>query len=175
MKLVRVFVATLAGGAALACADPVHDAEVESLGPERAGVPKGPEHRPGQPCLACHGGEGPASFEMSVAGTVFAHPDGDAPVASAVVKVADANGRTFSTPSNCVGNFWIPKRLFEPAFPATCAVLAGNYTPVMQSLVNRTGSCNECHSGPPSDQSPGRIWVYPTAVEAPSVSCGGSR
>ena len=52
--------------------DPVHDEQVAALGPEPAGESPGPLHRPGQPCLVCHGGLGPAHQSFSVAGTVFA-------------------------------------------------------------------------------------------------------
>ncbi len=52
--------ATLAVGGACG-GDPVHDEEVAALGPEPGGGAPGPEHRPGQPCLVCHGGSGPAS------------------------------------------------------------------------------------------------------------------
>ena len=54
--------------------DPVHSSAVDALGPEVAGVPKGPYHRAGQPCVTCHGGEGPASQQFVMAGTVFFGP-----------------------------------------------------------------------------------------------------
>ena len=54
----------------LSC-DPVHDDAVSALGGETPGIPRGPLHRPGQPCLVCHDGASgdPAAFSM--AGTVF--------------------------------------------------------------------------------------------------------
>ena len=57
----------LAASLVWACGDPVHDARVAALGDERPGVPAGPNHRPGQPCLACHGGDGPSDVELAVA------------------------------------------------------------------------------------------------------------
>src|SRR5450432_160855 len=47
--------------ALVGCGDPVHDTAVSALGPEAPGVPKGPLHRPGQPCVLCHGPQGSAT------------------------------------------------------------------------------------------------------------------
>src|SRR5256885_5077120 len=75
----------------VACNDPVHDARVDALGPEIDGVPRGPLHRRGQPCLTCHGGSGPANTELSVAGTVFATPEvGAPPLAGVTVSIYEA-------------------------------------------------------------------------------------
>lgn len=77
----RVWLASFAGAAVVAAiagcsTDPVHDAEVAALGPEVPGMPKSlyEYHRAGQPCLVCHGGEGPAHTQFSFGGTVFAGP-----------------------------------------------------------------------------------------------------
>jgi len=153
---------------AAACSDPVHDADVDALGGEAAGVPKGPTHRPGQPCLTCHGGDGPASFVMSVAGTVYTHLSGRTPARNAVVRVLDANERTYETRTNEVGNFWVPAVEFEPAFPATAALTLTlgtiTYPRVMQTTMRLDGSCNGCHSGPQRASSPGQLFVLPDSV-----------
>lgn len=153
---------------AVACNDPVHDANVDALGGEAPGVPKGPYHRPGQPCLTCHGGEGPASFVMSFAGTVYAHLAGKAPAWNAIVRVVDANERTYETRTNQVGNFWIPAGRFEPIFPVSAALTltvgSVTYPRVMQTTMRLDGSCNGCHSGPPSAGSPGQLFVLPDSV-----------
>jgi hypothetical protein len=110
-----------------ACGDPTHDDAVSALGAEKPGVPPGPLHRPGQPCLTCHGEDGPASYRLSFGGTVYAYLDGDAPGAGAAVRVLDAKHRTFDVAANCVGNFWIPKGDFAPTFPVTAAVTIGGF------------------------------------------------
>jgi len=156
---------------AIACADPVHDAAVEALGGEQPGVRKGPDHRPGQPCLTCHGGEGPASFQMAFGGTVYAHASGDAPVQDATVIVADAKGRTFQTTTNCAGNFWVPAKAFEPVFPATAAVMASGFSAAMTSIINRDGSCSSCHTAEQTQSSPGRVWIYPAGKDATPAHC----
>ena len=51
-----------------ACVDETHELQVQALGGEAPGVPKGPLHRPGQPCLVCHGEAGPASPSSSSPG-----------------------------------------------------------------------------------------------------------
>ena len=54
--------------------DPVHANLVSQLGSEAPGIPKGEYHRAGQPCVVCHGDDGPASTKFAVAGTVFYGP-----------------------------------------------------------------------------------------------------
>src|SRR5690606_33596927 len=67
-------VAALAALGATACGDPVLDARIEALGGEVDGVEPGEFHRPGQPCVLCHGKYGGEEPEMSVGGTIFAIP-----------------------------------------------------------------------------------------------------
>ena len=53
---------------------PVHDQEVQALGPENPEIPPAQYHRAGQPCTVCHGPEGPAQTQFSIAGTIFGTP-----------------------------------------------------------------------------------------------------
>ena len=98
--------------------DPVHSDAVSAQGPEDPGVPPGPLHRPGQPCLVCHADRGPASMVLSLAGTIYKQ-GGNArdPLPNAIVRVTDSKGRTVSTGTNCAGNFFIQKQQFDPAWP----------------------------------------------------------
>jgi hypothetical protein len=160
----RLAATTVALALALACSDPLHDEAVEALGPEDPAVPEGPLHRPGQPCLVCHGGDGPADSEFVVAGTVYAGPDDPTPVAAATIEVIGKNLRSGSATSNCAGNFFIPLADFTLAFPATTTV-TGAATKPMLTLLNRTGSCNDCHRGNPGPDSPGLVWA-PAAAGA---------
>jgi hypothetical protein len=155
--------AVILGIAVLACADPVHDGDVDALGPEVSGVPKGPDHRPGQPCLTCHGGNGPASFVMSFGGTVYSRQTSTAPAVGATVQVVGADQRTYETKTNSVGNFWIPEREFQPSFPVNAAVTLGRYSRVMRTEMRLDGSCNGCHAGTESSGSPGHVWVTPAS------------
>src|SRR3984957_22477 len=90
-----------------ACVDETHDLQVQALGPEAPGVPRGPLHRPGQPCLVCHGGSGPASHQFSVAGTAFAVESLTTPLPTAVVTLGDAHDASVSLGSNQAGNFFV--------------------------------------------------------------------
>ena len=51
--------------------DPVHARQVAALGGDPSGQRNGPTHRPGQPCLVCHGGLGPGGPDLSVGGTIY--------------------------------------------------------------------------------------------------------
>ena len=111
------------------CADdPVHDAEVTSLGDEVPGVSQGPYHRAGQPCTVCHGGLGPASTQFSMAGTVFNAKDSLVGVDKAEILFVDANGSspTLSVLTNCVGNFFITPDVWNPAFPVLVGIQFGS-------------------------------------------------
>ncbi len=103
------------------CADPVHNAEVAALGPEANGVPPGPTHRPGQPCLTCHGGEGPGGLTFVTAGTVYVNqysPDaGSTALNGGVVHLVDSEGHTFDSKTNTVGNFYVTTDQWSPVFP----------------------------------------------------------
>jgi hypothetical protein len=161
-----------------ACGDPVHDEAVAALGPEAPGVPHGPYHRPGQPCLVCHGGEGPASYTMSFGGTLRAYQSAALPATGATVRVVDASASTFETAANCVGNFWIRASDFSPSFPVSAAVTVSfANTPdtrsrVMLTQMHRDGSCNSCHAGLAGPASAGQLWVLPASDPAPAQDCG---
>jgi hypothetical protein len=165
----------LIGIAALAvvagCGDPVHDRAVGALGGEAAGVPTGPLHRPGQPCLTCHGGDGPASYEMAFAGTVYAQQNDDAPGAGAVVRLLDSKNHTYDVTANCVGNFWVPKGAFDGVFPVTAVITVAGFSRVMTTEMHRDGSCADCHVNPANTASPGHLWAQPAGNDLPAATC----
>jgi hypothetical protein len=104
------------------CSDPNHAAEVNALGPEAPGVSPGPTHRPGQPCLTCHGGDGPGGQTFVTAGTIYvnqymAGTTDYAPVVNGTVHLVDANGSTFDSQTNTVGNFFVTTDQWNPTFP----------------------------------------------------------
>jgi hypothetical protein len=170
----RAFFALALGGTCLAatlvwaCGDPVHDARVAALGDEKPGVPTGPTHRAGQPCLTCHGGDGPSSLELSVAGTIYqtAAPDSP-PLAGATVTIFDATqladgGAPVSAATNEAGNFFIPRSQWTPFFPLHDISVAypGLDTPtMMHTNVGRDGSCATCHFDPKGNESHGHVYL----------------
>jgi hypothetical protein len=149
------------GLAGMGCSNPVTDARVDALGDEVPGVGESEFHRPGQPCLLCHGEYGRADPLMSVGGTIFAAQTKDAapgiPVGGATVTMWDSFGDSRSYKTNCMGNFWVPKDDWNPGFPIAvkvdCGPPGGEH--VMNSRVGRDGSCNRCHQGAQNQGSPG--------------------
>jgi hypothetical protein len=157
----RFRVAASAAGFLLsaACGNPVHDDAVQALGAESPGVPEGPLHRPGQPCLTCHDADGPAETRLSFAGTLYGTPTGGAPVCGATVRVTGADGTAWEVTSNAAGNFFFLADDFAARFPATTTVRGSLGESVMRTEMNRSGSCNECHDEKPGRASPGFVWV----------------
>jgi hypothetical protein len=96
----------------------------------------GPLMRPGEDCLACHGGSGEAR-RFSAAGTVFRERGG----AAAGVRIGvTIGGRTLATTTNSAGNFW-----FTQAGAVSAAEVAG--IGPMPEGAGIEGSCNACHAG----------------------------
>ena len=156
------------------CGDPAHDDAVAALGPEPGGGGTGPEHRPGQPCIVCHGGSGPAVAQFIFAGTVYKTADAKDPAQDAVVELIDAvafaadagtgaNGVT-QAKTNGAGNFFIPVADYSPTYPVHVHVTAAGddgTTPTVQmtSHIGRDGSCAACHTDPVGPLSPGHVFL----------------
>lgn len=156
-----VLLGASAGVASVACADPVHDDLVASLGPEAAGVPPGPTHRPGQPCLACHGGDGPASLQFSVGGTIYAVRGQPAPAVGALVQIEDIEGNYWTNTTNSAGNFFVELSDFAPTYPIRMEVVSSDASIAqrMQTYAGRAGSCADCHTSRADPRSPGPIYL----------------
>lgn len=159
----------------VSCNDPVHDAQVSALGPE-VGAP-GPTHRPGQPCLTCHGGDGPASTTFAVAGTVFKTADARDGIAGVTVTVVDSSSTPVqkSATTNAAGNFFIGNGNFTPVFPLHDIKLdyPGLSNPqIMHTRVGRDGSCGSCHfdapGGTEARDTPGHIYLVLEAGDLPT-------
>lgn len=129
------------------CMDPVHSDAVAALGGETKGIRTGPEHRPGQPCLTCHGGDGPGSPEWSVAGTLYETRGGTTILSGATVVLTDAKGVEQRFKSNRGGNFYIEASRWTPTYPLRARVESGTEKIEMQSLINGVSSCATCHRG----------------------------
>jgi hypothetical protein len=175
-----VFAATaVAATLAWSCGDPVHNARVDALGAEKSGVAPGPTHRPAQPCLTCHGGDGPADAELSVAGTIFqtAAPDSP-PLAGATVTVFDATqladgGAPRSTTTNAAGNFFFRKTEWAPTFPLHDISVSLPSVPspiMMRTNVGRDGSCATCHFDPKGPATHGHIYLVLEPGDLPGAA-----
>jgi hypothetical protein len=156
--------------------DPVHASLVSQLGPEAAGIPTGEFHRAGQPCVVCHGDQGPVSSKFSIAGTVFYGPNTsmnspgfigasgtmNQPV---TVYLEDDNQTKFQVNTNCVGNFWIRPQDWQPSFPVIVSIggptlAGGTTTQKMNSHIGREPSCGMCHQVQSYPSQPGAIANY---------------
>lgn len=158
MKRILFLLALLAGP--VACVDATHDAAVSKLGGEAPGVREGPLHRPGQPCLTCHGGEGPGNTEFSVAGTVYLFAyDPVVPAPGVTVLIEDITGYAVTIPTNEVGTFYIGTKDWQPTYPLKVEIHFGKITKQMQTHVGRNGSCGDCHKLDFGPTSPGKIYV----------------
>lgn len=141
-----------------ACADPMRERSLASLGDELPGVPRGPSHRPGQPCLVCHGGQGPAEGVFAFAGTLYQRRSDAAPLHDARVRAIDASGAQYDVVSNCAGNFWVRAANFEPRWPLWMKVELGAESVEMRSPSFREGSCGACHEDPATPSSVGHVY-----------------
>jgi hypothetical protein len=155
--LLPILLAALAGAG---CDDPVHDALVASLGPENPAVPPGPLHRPGQPCLACHDGTGPASMTMIFGGTAYEYYNQTAPLVAAQMSFTDSSmGPPFVTTTNCAGNFWVQATDWTPTFPVDVELFYGGFSPEkMRSHIGRAYSCASCHTGTQSSTTVQQVY-----------------
>lgn len=157
-----------------ACVDESHELQVQALGGEAPGVSPGPLHRPGQPCLVCHGSEGPSSHSFAIAGTVYATQGQTAPDPGVQVFLEDSTGSIVSINTNEAGNFYIPTGEWSPLYPIWVPqIQMGQSMPQsMQTHVARAGSCADCHTLTASATSPGP--VYMNAASSPAPSMGSS-
>lgn len=157
----------LAAAAIAGCQDATHDQEVAALGGENPAVPQGPLHRPGQPCVVCHGGAGPASQVFSVAGTIFLYEaDPNQGANGAVVQMQDAKGSAWHVATNSAGNFFVLASDWTPTYPMTVpSVSQGNSMQLMSTLDNRAGSCASCHGLQPGPDSVGPVYVVGPAPD----------
>ncbi len=141
------------------CIDATHDKAVDALGGEAPGVRPGPLHRPGQPCVTCHGGEGPGNSEFSLAGTVYLVSGQATPAPNVIVQLEDSTGVAGTIPTNDVGTFYVDANVWRPKYPVQVTVIYGTLDKQMQTVIGRAGSCADCHTDPPGMLSPGRVYV----------------
>jgi hypothetical protein len=146
--------------AAAPSCDPVHDSQKAALGGETPGVPEGPLHRPGQPCIVCHDGEPGDATAFSMAGTVFLHANSVTPAAvGATVKLQNADGTTVSATTNEAGNFYFTPDAYVPKYPVhVTAITLGTTSIAMHSHIGTNGSCAGCHADPAGPDSPGHVY-----------------
>ena len=123
--------------------NPTHDRAVERLGESSA--KEDGLHRAGQPCLTCHGKDGPADSVFSIGGTIT----GATGVKVEMVDSVGTSPPAFAT--NCSGNFWVPAATWTPVFPIVSVKLSKDgVTKAMESVIGGAGSCADCHQTNPN-------------------------
>jgi hypothetical protein len=145
--IVRGALGVLAATGSASCFDPVHSRAVEELGDEKPGVPEGALHRPGQPCMACHGGDGPGG-DFAFAGTVYQTRNSATPLVNASVSVTDSSSVSVTKTmlTNAAGNFFLEKDRWEsPKLPLFVEIVSGQTSKPMLTRIGRNGGCGFCH------------------------------
>jgi hypothetical protein len=161
---------SLAGG----CGDPVRDALADSLGPEAEGVRPGPDHRPGQPCLACHTDGGRAHPSFAIAGTTYRVKGSPEVLGHVYVDLVDSAGKKLQLRSNCAGNFYVPTGNVAMREPFWVSLSFLGRTIDMESPIYREGSCAACHREPAGAASAGAVFMtddIDQAVEIGRAPC----
>lgn len=154
------------------CGDPVRDKSIEALGSETSGVPRGPFHRPGQPCVLCHSDAGGAP-PFSIAGTVYIDADTRTPIDGVQVNLVDSLGRTFSTSTNCAGNFFVRPPDYPLNGPVWVNLRRDDVLREMDTAIYRDGSCAGCHADPLGPALAGHVFLIedPTLEKEPVSGC----
>lgn len=174
-KILRYFL--LAWGLALvaSCADPVPQMQIDALGPEDPAVLPGALHRPGQPCLYCHGDSGFAP-RFTVAGTIYRTPAAAQVVGGVEVQLFDSSHRAYVTYTNCAGNFFVSPQEFQPIFPLWVSIVSAGQglDNDMESPMNKDGNCGSCHQPTKSPMSAGIVFLSDDPAVADKVPgvCG---
>ncbi len=150
-----------------ACVDESHALQVDALGGEAPGVSRGPLHRPGQPCLVCHGEGGPASTQFVIAGTVFESQGKTDPANGAQVQIEDVMGAFYTATTNEVGNFYITPNQWSPTMPLQVQVSEGKNIEAMDTHIGRAGSCADCHTSTSGPTSAGPVYVVSASTGGP--------
>jgi hypothetical protein len=147
-------------GTSASCMNPVHSDAVAALGDEAQGVRTGPTHRPGQPCLVCHGGDGPGP-DFAMAGTVYEKDGSIAPSVNTEVVLTDATGSTRTEKTNSVGNFYIQSGRWTPTYPVDVVVQRDGVKQAMQTRIGRQTACATCHKSGGSSTSVAAVYLNP--------------
>ena len=155
-----------------ACADPVLDEAIDALGPETPGVPTGPLHRPGQPCVLCHSEAGDAP-PFLLAGTVYVDAESLTPIDDVRVDFIDTFGNAFSTTTNCAGSFFVRPQEYPAASPIWVSLRRDEVLREMETPIYRDGSCAGCHADPVGTASAGHVFLIddPEVEQAPVSRC----
>jgi hypothetical protein len=99
----------------------------------------GPDMKPGEDCLSCHGAR------FAIAGTVFpsSGAGADQGLFGATIRITDANDQVVDVVSNNAGNFFLQQSL---AMPLKQAMITNNGKQLVMATAPSSGACNSCHT-----------------------------
>lgn len=116
--------------------------------------------KPGENCLSCHGPGGKAASEatFTLAGTIFpsATAQADQGLEGVRIDVIDAADQSISLTSNRVGNFFTEQ---DVAFPLKSVKVSKDGKEAAMGTKVSQGGCASCHSQPPLNGAPGRLYL----------------
>jgi hypothetical protein len=105
--------------------------------------------------VVCHGSEGPANEQFSIAGTVFFGPavtQQPIGIGNVTVQLEDDAQSRYAVTTNCVGNFWVKPSDWTPQFPVLVTIAGQaqgqSYQVSMIGHIGRDPSCGSCHQYP---------------------------
>jgi hypothetical protein len=93
---------------------------------------------------------------------VYAVDQSNQPASGALVSLEDVDGVSYNVSTNSAGNFYIPLSEFSPHYPVSVMNVAssdGSQNQAMTTLINRDGSCADCHANPRGPDSEGPIYL----------------
>jgi hypothetical protein len=116
-----------------------------------------PIMRPGENCLRCH--DGARARNWTLAGTVFpsSAAAADQGVEGVPVTVTDSRSRQLTLSTNGAGNFYTAEGLVPPFLVEIAYQGQGRTASMVQQ--QQSGACNACHTDPPQNGAPGRIYT----------------
>jgi hypothetical protein len=135
----------------------------------------GPLMRPGENCISCH--DGSPAQKWAVAGTVFGCQDADKGDGLNGVRITltggegEGGGWQLTLDSNEAGNFYNAGPI--PSTPFNVKVTYDGVDHVMP-IQATTGACNSCHTQPPENGAPGRVYAIQAACPVPTADVPAS-
>lgn len=137
---------------------------------EVASSPGTTSHRPGDPCLSCHGQSGIAEPVLSIGGTVHSTSTADKEsqgIAGVTLTVTDASGVTLDVVTDDAGNFYTAEPLEAPLQVAVSSDGGTIAMPVPAPSAN----CNTCHRSPGANAR-ALGWIRPVRETGPDMRPG---
>jgi hypothetical protein len=115
----------------------------------------------GEECVGCHRpGKKAAEWPFTAGGTTYGtSTDAASPgLGGVAVTLTDSTGKVLTLRSNRVGNFWTSEKL---AFPVAVVLqrVGSERSRAVAIGPCSEGTCNGCHTVPPRNGAPGRLWA----------------